>query len=93
MCLFFTMLLLGPRAAIVLSYFVWPARWELAFDSFLWPALGFLVLPWTTLMYLFVAPGGVNGLDVFWLVLTALLDLGSLFGGARYRGSSATYST
>jgi hypothetical protein len=85
MCLIFTLLLLGPRAALLLGYFVWPARWELAFDSFLWPALGFVLLPWTTLMYLLVAPGGVNGFDAFWLVLAVLLDLGSLFGGVRSR--------
>ena len=42
--------------------------WELAFRNFfagavrwLWPILGIIFLPWTTLMYILVAPGGVNG--------------------------------
>jgi hypothetical protein len=89
MCLFFAMLLLGPRAALILAYFAWPARWELVYEAWLWPVLGFLFLPWTTLMYLFVAPGGLNAFDYFWLALAVLLDLGSLFGGARSRRSPA----
>ena len=59
MCLLMTLLVLGPRAAIFIYWVGWPARWEAAFDSFIVPFIGFVLLPWTTLMYLLVAPGGV----------------------------------
>jgi hypothetical protein len=58
-----------------------PARWQLAFDSFLWPLLGFLFLPWTTLMYVIVFVGGVTGFDWVWLGLALLADIGSYAGG------------
>src|SRR4051812_36034691 len=56
MCLVFTLLLLGPRAAIVLYWLGWPARWDAAFGSPVVPIIGFLLLPWATLTYLLVAP-------------------------------------
>ena len=51
----------GPRAAILVWWLIEPIRWGAAFDTFLWPFLGFLVLPWTTLMYVAVAPAGSTG--------------------------------
>ena len=53
----------GPRAAILVWWLIEPFRWGAAFETFLWPFLGFLVLPWTTLMYVAVFPGGINGFD------------------------------
>jgi hypothetical protein len=46
-----------------------PLRWSAAFDTFLWPFLGFLLTPLTTLMYVAVYPAGINGFDYFWLGL------------------------
>ena len=57
-CVFTSLVLLGPRAAILFWWLFQPARWELAFDSFFWPFVGFLFAPWTTLMYVAVLPGG-----------------------------------
>jgi len=57
----------GPRAGILVWWLIEPIRWGAAFETFLWPFLGFLVLPWTTLMYVAVFPGGINGFDWFWL--------------------------
>jgi hypothetical protein len=89
MCLLLTLLLLGPRAAIVLYWLAWPARWDVAFDSFLVPFLGFVIAPWTTLMWVIVAPSGVDGFDYVLLFLAVLFDLGSLGagGGSRRRRS------
>jgi hypothetical protein len=58
------------------------ARWESTFSTFIWPLLGFVFLPWTTLMYVAVAPRGVTGLDWLWLGLALLVDIGSYPGGA-----------
>ena len=41
---------IGPRIVLVLVW-IFGDRVELAFDSWIWPLLGLLVLPWTTLMY------------------------------------------
>ena len=51
-CLFTTLLLLGPRVAGALWWLVQPIRWQAAFnDSWLWPVLGLIFVPWLTLMY------------------------------------------
>jgi hypothetical protein len=88
-CLFFVTILLGPRVAILFWWLVEPARWDSAFSSFFFPALGFIFLPWTTLMFVAVAPfGNVAGWDWFWLALAVVADMATLTGGAytnRYR--------
>ena len=81
-CLFTTLLLIGPRAVIVLWWLAQPLRWSAAFDTFIVPFLGLLFLPWTTLMYVLVSPSGVEGFDFLWLLLALLGDLGQWFGGA-----------
>jgi hypothetical protein len=60
-----------------------PARFSAAFNSFLWPILGTIFAPWTTLMYLAVwSPAtGIYGLDWLWLGLGVLADIGSYTGG------------
>ena len=60
-CLIAALFMLGPRAAIFIWWLIEPGRWSLAFDTVLWPIVGFLVAPWTTLMYLAVFPGGIDG--------------------------------
>ena len=60
MCCFLTaLLLLGPRAGILVWWLINPVRWQATFSSFIWPLLGFIFVPWTTLMYVLVAPGGI----------------------------------
>jgi len=43
--------------------------------------LGSIFLPWTTLMYVIVAPMGVIGFDWLWLGLAFIADLASYGGG------------
>ena len=52
--------------------------------------VGFLFLPWTTLMYLIVwGPGqGVRGFDGVWLGLALWIDIGTDAGGAYGKGGS-----
>jgi hypothetical protein len=82
-CLFSTLFLLGPRAAIVVWWILDPTRWNHAFGSVFWPIIGFLIAPWTTLMWVIVAPGGVRGLDYLWLGLAIALDIATWSGGAK----------
>ncbi|MGE5603046.1 MAG: hypothetical protein ACM30E_08345 [Nitrososphaerales archaeon] len=86
MCCFWTVLIfIGPRAAILVWWLIDPARWQLAFPgNFLLPLLGFLFLPWLTLAYVLVAPGGIAGFDWIWLGLGLLIDLGQ-WSGSGYR--------
>jgi hypothetical protein len=81
-CLFSALVLLGPRAGILVWWLIDPLRWQLAFDTFIVPLLGFMFFPLTTLMYVAVYPGGVNGFDYVWLGLALFLDVGSWAGGA-----------
>ena len=57
-------------------------RWNATFDTFVWPLLGFIVAPWTTLAYVAVYPAGINGFDFVWLGLAIAVDVFSWFGGA-----------
>lgn len=81
-CLWTVLIFLGPRIASVIWWIAYPTRWVgVAFDSAIWPILGILFLPWTTLMYVLVAPGGVVGWDWLWLGIVFLGDIGMYAGG------------
>ncbi len=43
---------------------------------------GLLFLPWTTLMYVLVSPGGVVGIDWLWIGLAVVADIASYSGSA-----------
>ena len=80
-CLLVLLATLFPRVAAILYWIFEPLRWNHAFDgSWIWPVLGILVLPITTVVWVIVAPGGVQGLDFLWLGIAVLIDAGS---GAR----------
>lgn len=82
MCCFFTVLVfLGPRFANIIWWIANPTRWNLAFDSVIWPILGIIFAPWTTLMYMLVFVGGVTGFDWVWIGLAVLADVSSYVGG------------
>ena len=81
MCCFLTVLvLLGPRIAAVVWWLFWPARWNIAFDSIIWPILGIIFAPWTTLMYFILVPFG-GFWDWLFLILAIFADLASYGGG------------
>ena len=81
-CLFTTILFLRPRLGILVWWLIQPLRFAAAFNNFILPFLGFLFLPWTTLMYIGLFPGGIIGFDWVWMALALLADLGSYSGGA-----------
>jgi len=84
-CLFGTMALLGPRAAVLVWWLIDTDRWRAAFDNFFWAFLGFLFLPWTTLALVAVAGNGVLGFDWIILGLGLLLDVAS-YSSSAYGG-------
>ena len=93
MCIFVVLLFFGPRSAIALWWIFDSVRFNATFDSVWLPFLGFLLAPWTTLMYVFVAPGGVNGFDWFLIGLAVAADIASYGASGRYqRGRSVPAS-
>jgi hypothetical protein len=58
-----------------------------AYETWIWPLLGFLFLPFTTLAYAWAinANGSVTGLYLVVVIIAVLLDLGFLGGGHRAR--------
>jgi hypothetical protein len=45
-------------------------------QNFIWPLLGVLFIPFTTLMYVIVYPRGIKGPDWLWLGLVLAIDIG-----------------
>ena len=86
-CLFAMFAGLFPRLALFILWIARPARIDAAFDTFLWPLLGIIFLPFATLMYvLLYTPGrGLVGWDWFWVILAALLDIGHWAASATQR--------
>jgi len=75
-CLALLTLGLGPRIAL-LAWWIFGDKVDLAFDTWVWPFLGLLLLPWTTLFYVIAwsAPGGVNGAEWLIVALGVALDV------------------
>lgn len=82
-CLAALLALFAPRAIIVVLV-IFTDYIGRAFDSFLWPLLGFVFLPTTTLAWAWAhnARGSVGGVHAVIVVLAVLLDVG-LIGSGR----------
>jgi len=87
-CCAFALVLTGaPRLALLFWWFTQPGRFSATFDSFLWPLLGVVFLPWTALMYVFVYPGGISLINWVFLALALVVDLGAYGGGYKARSN------
>lgn len=85
-CLFAVFAGFFPRIAVLIMWLARPAFFNAAFGgNWIWPILGVLFLPFTTLMYIIlVSPSvGLVGLDWFWLGLALVLDIGG-YGSTGY---------
>jgi hypothetical protein len=85
MCLVIFALIFSPRLVMVVWWLLDMARWATTFDTPLLPILGFVLAPWTTIMYVLVAQGGVTGIDWLWIAIAVAFDIGSIGGGAASR--------
>jgi hypothetical protein len=81
-----------PRFALFLFWILRPARVDAAFDSFIFPLLGIVFLPFTTLMYAVLhTPGvGLSGWEWFWVAMCALFDLAHVGVGYMQRTSPSS---
>ncbi|MDQ2945643.1 MAG: hypothetical protein M3Y27_06830 [Acidobacteriota bacterium] len=86
-CILLIVVLAFPRVALLLLFFL-SSYLERAYHNILILLLGFIFLPLTTLVYAYMVNNSlpIAGLNLLWLLLAALIDLGSLGGGGgRYR--------
>jgi uncharacterized membrane protein YczE len=76
-CLFALMAGVFPRLALFIVWVARPERVDAAFSTWIWPLLGIIFLPFTTLIYvLLYTPGiGLTNGDWAWVILAVFLDL------------------
>ena len=91
-CFFATLLFFGPRLAFLVWWLIQPVRINATFNTFIWPLLGLIFLPWTTLMYVIVYPGGIVGFDWLLLALGVLADIAGYGSGYRQRKDVPYYT-
>ncbi len=82
-CFMGCLALFFPRLAIVLIW-LFSDYLGRAYETVVWPLLGFFFLPLTTLAYAWAinANGTVSGIYLVVVVVAVLIDLGLLGGGA-----------
>ncbi len=83
-CVIAVVALLLPRVAM---FFMWLlTNWfEAAFQTWVWPLLGFFFMPYTTLAYMaaMLNAGQVSGGWLVLVVIAAIVDAGHWGGGGR----------
>ena len=67
------------RIMLLMVWIARPVMMNATFSTFILPCLGFMFLPFTTLMYVFLKQGvgTIQGLDWLWLFLAVILDIAS----------------
>jgi hypothetical protein len=85
-CFVLLFALISPRVGLVVTWLLTGVLGR-AYDSWVLPVLGFLLLPWTTLAYAWMYDSGreVHGLEWFLVVLAFLADVSSYAGSSRRR--------
>ena len=84
-CLFGILAFLAPRIALVVLYL--DGYLMRAYQTLLWPVLGFVFMPLTTIAYAWAhnTHGSIEGGYFAVVLLAVLMDLGVIGGGARGR--------
>jgi hypothetical protein len=75
-CLLLLAFGLGPRFALAV-WWIFGDEVDAAFETWVWPALGLVFLPWTTIFYVIAwSPvGGVSGGEWLFVALGFALDV------------------
>ena len=69
------------RIMLLMFWISRPVAWNNTFGGIIWPCLGFLFLPVTTMVYAWLVQGvgnSIQGLDWLWLFLAVVVDLASI---------------
>ena len=85
-CLLLILFFTFPRIALVLL-FLFSNYLQRAYHGLILPLLGFLFLPLTTLAYAWMVNSRlpIAGVNLLILIITVVIDLGGLGGGAYHR--------
>jgi len=85
-CLILVILLGFPRVALVLMW-LFSNYLGRAFHGGPLPLLGFFFLPLTTIVYAWEVNTGrpIAGINLLWLLIAVIIDLGGMGGGARHQ--------
>lgn len=95
-CIITIFLVFGSRLAILVWWLLDQPLFIQAFQNWIlpgnftlpvwaWPLIGAILLPWTTLAYLLLFPGGIVGYEWILLGIALLFDLAGHGGGYRHR--------
>jgi hypothetical protein len=86
-CAVLLLLFIGPRLAMIAIAMFSDYLGRAFGDALLWPLLGWIFLPWTTLAYAWAinTSGQVAGLQMVVVIVAVLVDLGLIGGGASRR--------
>jgi hypothetical protein len=87
-CCLLLLILLSPRVVLVLMWLFSHYLQRAFHGGLLLPVLGFLFLPLTTIIYVWEINNHMPtaGINLFWLLIAVVIDLGGLGGGA-HRGT------
>ena len=92
-CLVAFMIAFAPRIMLILAW-IFSNRWDVVWQgNWIWPLLGIIFLPYTTIMYLLIWTPvvGITGWDWMWLILGLLLDVMKWVQTVNYRRSVPGY--
>jgi len=82
-CFILLFSLIGPRFALGFTW-IFTSLVDRAYDDMFVPVLGFVFLPWTTLMYALAYDGqNVSSLGWFFVALGVFADVSSIAGARR----------
>ena len=82
-CCLVTVAAFFPRVALVVMWLT--GYGSAAFETYLWPVLGFFFMPFTTCAYAIAMNsfGGVHGMGMALVIIGVLFDIGSHGGSAQ----------
>jgi hypothetical protein len=89
-CLVALLAFIGPRFVLVMMW-IFGDRVDLAFSSWVWPLLGLVFFPWTTVAYVLAwQPGGISGgWDYLLIALGITLDIATYSSRSAARRANA----
>jgi hypothetical protein len=84
-CLIVFVVVVFPRAALALMWFFSTYLQRAFHGGLVLPVIGFIFLPLTTIVYAWELNSGMptTGVNLLWLLIAVIIDLGGLGGGAR----------
>lgn len=90
-CLFVILTLLFPRVVLAVLFLFTNYLTRAFHGALLILILGFIFLPLTTLVYAWMVNSGlpIEGINLVWLIVAAVVDLGLVGGGYRQQRSRA----